>query len=148
MGQSLCQILTHLVYSTKNRRACLAPALRPELFAVLGHILKTHGSDPIQIGGHVDHVHLFFNLGKQNAICDLVRDIKTDSCHWMKKQGVHDFEWQSGYAAFSISIMDKPRVIQYILNQDEHHKKQDFKAELLEMLQRAQMPYDEKYLWD
>jgi len=33
-------------------------------------------------------------------------------------------------------------------HQEEHHKTESFKEELLRILKKYQVPYDERYLWD
>ncbi|MEN9360721.1 MAG: hypothetical protein RL095_2256 [Verrucomicrobiota bacterium] len=148
MPQSLSQILVHLVFSTKDRRPLLTPQIQPQIFAILAQALIQLGAHPLKVGGHLDHVHLFFNLGKQSSISNLVRDLKTDSNKWMKGQGQLDFAWQTGYAAFSVAMQDKDKVVRYIATQAEHHGTHDFKTELKAFLERAQIPYDERYLWD
>jgi REP element-mobilizing transposase RayT len=148
MGQSLCQIIVHLVFSTKDRRPWLQAAIHKDLFAVLGQSLKQEGCTPIKIGGHDDHVHLCFALGKQICISELTGKIKTDSSKWMKPHEGPEFAWQVGYAAFSVGIHDKDKVVRYIENQVEHHARHDFKTELRDFLDRAEISYDEKYLWD
>ena len=39
-------------------------------------------------------------------------------------------------------------MIKYILNQEEHHKKKTFKEEYTDLLQKFEVEYDEKYLFD
>jgi hypothetical protein len=84
------------------------------------------------------------------AISDLVRDIKTNSSNYINEGNwlSSKFEWQGGYGVFSYSKSHVQRVIQYILNQPEHHKKQTFKEEYLDFLKKFEVEYDEKYLFE
>lgn len=80
----------------------------------------------------------------------MARDIKANSSKWINeiKWIRGKFNWQEGYGAFTYSKSQIDRVVKYILNQPEHHKKQSFKAEYLGILQKSEIEYDEKYLFE
>lgn len=108
------------------------------------------GNQVIIVGGVEDHVHLLIGLGREITIADLVRDLKRNSTLWFREEAkdITEFQWQAGYGAFSVSPTHRNDVERYIRNQEEHHKKEDFRAELLGFLRRYQMPFDEEYLFE
>jgi REP element-mobilizing transposase RayT len=104
----------------------------------------------VQVGGTEDHVHILCIQNKTMNVSDLVKKIKTDTSKWIKtKPSVpNDFHWQSGYAAFSVSQSDVEKVAIYIRNQVKHHETMTFQDELRTLLNRYEIDFDEKYLWD
>jgi REP element-mobilizing transposase RayT len=99
---------------------------------------------PHEIGGMDDHAHLLIQLPPTWSLSDAVQEIKTSSSRWMGKS----FAWQRGFAAFSVSASSKDAVIRYIRTQDTHHRKMDFKSELIALLEKHGVPYDPKYVFD
>ncbi len=151
MPQSLSCVHLHLVFSTKERRAFLRDrALRDELHAYLGGISRELECPPIKIGGVEDHVHVLARLGRTIAQADWVKELKRVSTIWLKARGraLADFQWQGGYATFSVSQSKVPQVIQYIETQEEHHHGQSFQDELRALLQKHNLDFEERYLWD
>lgn len=150
MPQSLAQVYLHLTYSTAGRRAWLSPEFRPELFAYKAAILKEFESPAVIVGGVEDHVHVLFALSRNHAIKAVVQGLKVESSKCMKSRGVafDDFQWQGGYAAFSVSVSNVDIVRRYIENQETHHAKQSFQDELRALLRKHGVEYDERYLWD
>ena len=127
----------------------LPSAVRPELFAYIGGILKSLGCVPLAINGTNDHVHLLFILSKTVTLAKVFEEVKGTSSQWIKtKPGVpKTFAWQGGYGAFSVSESMRQKVSDYIARQEEHHRIKSFKEELIELFQKHQIEYDEKYLW-
>jgi putative transposase len=150
MPQSLARVYLHLTYSTAARRAWLSPALRPELFAYKASILKVYESPAEIIGGFDDHVHILFALSRNHAIKAVVQALKVESSKWMKSHGAgcEGFQWQGGYAVFSVSVSNVEQVRRYIENQAAHHERQSFQDELRALLRKHGVEYDERYLWD
>jgi len=140
--------MIHLVFSTKNRERILTPALQTELHPYLAGVLDNIECPSLQVGGVEDHVHLFFGLSRTRTIADVVETVKTSSPKWIKTKGAEfaGFHWQSGYGAFSVSQSDA--VIAYIRNQAQHHQKMTFQDEYRRLLERYQVAFDEKYVWD
>ena len=105
MGQSLCQLYVHLIFSTKGREALLLGTLRNQTPADVAAVLNNHGSAALQVGGTRDQVHALFRLSKNRALAEVVEEIKTSSSKWIKTQarGLGGFHWQSGYGGFSVS---------------------------------------------
>ncbi len=148
MPQSLSNVLVHLVFSTKNRTEWLTPHIREELLPYCVGVLKNQGCPPLQVGGYLDHIHLLFSLSRTISISTIVEELKTGSSKWLKTMGVPHFAWQNGYAAFSVSPHDVPSVVNYIQNQQEHHKIVSFMDEFRALMLEAGIEIDEKYVWD
>jgi len=151
MPQSLSAVYIHLVFSTKARQPFLRDlAARKDLHAYLGGISKTLDCPPIIVGGMEDHVHLLARFGRTITQADWVKELKRVSNLWLKEQGAayDDFQWQGGYADFSVSPSNLDRVIEYITNQEAHHRKMDFQDELCVLLRKHDVEWDERYVWD
>ena len=150
MSQSLARILTHVIFSTKHRYPFINPAVRKELIPYNGGILRNLDSPAVEINCVADHVHILCCLSKNLAMADLVEQVKKASSKWVKGrfQSLRDFYWQAGYGAFSVSQSNVPEVRHYILGQERHHKKRSFQDEFREFLERHQIEYDERYVWD
>ena len=104
---------------------------------------------PLQIGGDEDHVHVHVltSLKSKHRLDYFLRDLKADSSEWIHKEMTKMFEWQKGYGAFSVSPTAVPAVRDYILNQKEHHRKKDFQTEYIELLSKAGIEFEERFLW-
>jgi len=150
MPQSLSRLLVHLIFSTKNRVPALTPALCTELYPYLAATLRDTACPPLRVGGVEDHVHILFGLSRTLSVANVVEAVKTSSSKWIKTKGpeLGSFYWQGGYGAFSVSQSDVEAVIQYIDRQEEHHKRISFQDEFRKFLDRYQIPYDERYVWD
>jgi REP-associated tyrosine transposase len=145
MAQTFAQILLHIIFSTKERRVSLKEAWRDELFAYMGGIVRNLGGKALLINGVADHVHLLLSLPANVAPSDAVRVIKARSSRWVRSRD-RTFAWQSGYAAFSVSQSRAEQVRRYIARQREHHSRIGFKDELVSLLKRHQLEYEERYL--
>lgn len=150
MPQSLAQILVHLVFSTKNREPWLDDDLRNELHGYIGGIVENKKGTLLKSGSVPDHIHLVIAHPRTTAPSGLVQDIKTGSSRWLKTKGAKyvNFHWQSGYGIFSISPSHRAVLEQYIANQAEHHRKVTFQEEYRRLLNRYEMVFDERYVWD
>jgi putative transposase len=151
MAQSLAKILLHVVFSTKDRRPLLTdPALRDELHRYLGGILTNLDCQPLITGGVADHVHLLFNHSRTATVADVVKELKRSSSVWLKTKSpaLPDFAWQNGYGAFSIGQSQADDVRGYIAGQEEHHRKISFQDEFRRLLERYEIAFDERYVWD
>jgi putative transposase len=150
MPQSLSSLLTHLVFSTKNREPLLTGDVALEIHPYLAGVLNGVGCPSIQVGGVADHVHLLFRMSRTRTMAEVVESVKTSSSKWIKTKGsgLSAFHWQSGYGAFSVSQSDADTVIAYIKNQPEHHKRFSFQEEYRRLLDRYKITYDERYVWD
>lgn len=150
MSQSLAKVYLHAIFSTKNRESILADEWRDELFYVLGGTAKNLECQSLIVGGVADHVHMLFQLGRTITIADAVGKIKSTTSAWVNQtRGLRrPFQWQGGYAAFSVSQSNVEAVREYIRRQPERHAKQSFQDELREWLRRYEIEWDERYVWD
>ena len=150
MSRTFTNLLTHLVFSTKDREPFIVPELKPELYAYLGGLARELKGKSYGINGTSDHVHMLVSLPPVVSISEALRFIKSNSSGW-----VHDkwpkrraFAWQLGYAAFSVSKSNVPGALKYIRNQEAHHRKIRFKEELIDFLVKHEIEYDERYIWN
>ena len=150
MSQSLSSILIHLVFSTKNREPFITPAIEPELHPYMAKIVRAPKSPSLAIDGTADHVHILFSLGRVITIADLVEEVKTESSKWIKTKGreFKSFHWQAGYGGFSIGQSNVAILKRYIRGQKKHQRRMTFQDEYRRFLQRYQVDYDERYVWD
>jgi len=150
MSQSLANILVHLVFSTKERRAFLRDDARSELHAYITGILRNHHCQMIEMNSVEDHVHMLFAVTKIEPFAKIVEQVKSHSSFWLKAEGKApaDFAWQRGYGAFSVSPTHVNVVRRYIQNQREHHAKVSFMDEFRRLCQKNLVPLDERYAWD
>ena len=149
MSQAYTNLLTHIVFSTKERRALIDNEIETELHAYLGGLVKELGGKAYIINGVGDHVHLLVNLPAKISVSDAIRFIKSNSSGFVKKKFNRPlFAWQRGYGAFSVSKSNVPAVIKYIQNQKEHHRKILFTEELVAILRKNEIEYDDRYVFD
>ena len=151
MPQSLAKIYVHLIFSTKNRERMVPDDLRPDLHAYLGGVLRDLGCTPVEINTEPDHAHLFFLLSRTVALSDIVRQVKTGATKWLIEKNrptLKSFHWQNGYGAFSVSQSGVEEVRAYVRNQREHHRVMTFQEEFRKFMERYEVEYDERYVWD
>ncbi|MCE3237628.1 MAG: tnpA [Gammaproteobacteria bacterium] len=138
------------MFSTKHRKPFLSnKALRDRLYQYINKISKNHQCYLLTAGGTSDHIHLLLSLNKKIALSKLIEEIKTSTSKWIKSTSMNleHFYWQNGYGAFSVSQSRIDAVINYINNQENHHKTFSFKEELKKLLRAYKINYDQKYLW-
>lgn len=151
MSQSLVQLYTHVVFSTKQRKSYLQEdPLREKLHAYLAGACKSLKSPSLIVGGVEDHAHILCRLGKTISIAEFVREIKRESSKWIKLESsrLSMFQWQNGYGAFSISPSHIDQLTRYIANQAEHHKTETFQDEFRRLCRKYGVDIDERYVWD
>ena len=150
MGQSLVKNYLHIVFSTKHRQAMIYPPVEEELHAYLAGICKNLACTPIIVGGYTDHIHILCMLSKKIALMNLMEELKSHSSKWIKtkSESLHNFYWKDGYGAFSVNPSEVDTVIKYIANQKEHHAKKTFQEEYRAFLNKYNVEYDERYVWD
>ena len=150
MPQSLAKIIVHIVFSTKNRFPFLNQDIRAKMHAYLAGIAKNLGSHVYVVNGTADHVHLVCELPRIISLSKFIENIKKNSSIWIKRQDrkFQKFYWQRGYGAFSVSKSKLATVIQYVQNQEQHHRGKSFQEEVIEFLNKYEIEYKEEYLWD
>jgi putative transposase len=150
MAQSLSNILLHLVFSTKDRRPMIEDHWRDDLHRYIGGILHECGGTLIGANSVRDHVHLLFDQPRKMPVSQVVQSVKGGSSHWIHSSvspGT-DFRWQRGYGIFTVGISDKIRTMNYISNQQEHHRSKSFQEEYRQLLADNEILFDERYVWD
>ena len=128
----------------------ITPALQERLWPFLGGIARQNKMMAIQIGGVEDHVHILLSLPSTISIAKALQLIKGGSSKWVHETFPEQnlFGWQVKYGAFSVSVSQLDRIIDYIKQQPEHHRKMTFKEEFVALLKKHRINYDEQYLWD
>ena len=146
MGHSYICNRVHIVFSTRERKDLLSPENQTLLWAYLTGIAKNFHAQVLKIGGTANHIHALIGLPATVALAVAVQKIKGSSSKWMHENGVKDFEWQEGYAAFSVSASGLDAVVHYIENQAEHHAKHSFEDEFKSLLIRHGVAFNEHYV--
>jgi len=150
MAHSYVMLVVHIVFSTKGRVPFIGAAHRDRLYDYMGGIIRNERGILLEIGGMPDHVHLLARLRASVSLSEMLRLIKGRSSHWMN--GLPDlgyrFEWQDGYAAFSVSESRIEAVRKYIQTQEQHHARRTFQEELVTLLRKHRMEFDERDLLD
>lgn len=150
MAGTYSQLYIQIVFAVKGRANIIQPSWKEELYRYISGIITAKGHKSIIVNGYTDHVHCFIGLKPSMSIADLVRDIKNNSSKfvnenaWVKGR----FQWQEGYGAFSYAHSQIQNVYNYILNQEEHHKKKTFKEEYLDFLEKFEIEHRKEFLFD
>jgi len=150
MPQSFSKVYVHITFSTKNRYPFIDKNIENELWTYIGGVCKALECNPIRVGGHSDHIHICCLLSKKITQIKLLEEIKKESSKWIKTKGkaYEKFYWQDGYGIFSVNPFELDTVVNYIVEQEQHHKKRTFQQELLAFLKKYKVDYDERYLWN
>ena len=148
MAHTYTNLLTHAVFSTKDRLPLLTGDRYREMHAYLGGIVRGEGHRALIVGGTTDHVHLLLLLRPTVAVSDLMRVAKARSSDWASSRFRCPFRWQVGYGAFTVSHREKGEIEAYIANQAAHHRVVGFQEEYLRLLKENGIEYDPAHLWD
>lgn len=150
MAATFSRIYIQIVFAVKGRENLLHKPWRDEVFKYIVGIIKNKNQKPLIVNGVSDHVHIFVGIKPSMPIADLVRDIKNNSSKFINEHQFLNkkFSWQNGYGAFSYSASHIERVYNYIANQEAHHRKKTFQKEYLDFLQKFDIEFDERYLFD
>ncbi|PHN06118.1 IS200/IS605 family transposase [Flavilitoribacter nigricans] len=149
MANTYTQIHIQTIFAVQDRQSLIQAAWREELYRYLTGIVQNHGHKMLQVNGMPDHVHLFIGMRPAQSLSDLMKKVKGDSSEWINKRGFTKsrFSWQAGYGAFSYAKSQVPRVIRYIQNQEEHHRKKSFTEEYLDFLKAFEIEYEERFIF-
>jgi REP element-mobilizing transposase RayT len=150
MAGTFTKLFYHIVFSTKHRRPLITPEIETDLHKYIGGIIRGIDGSCVEINGIADHLHILAVLPPKIAVSDALRDIKASSSKWLheSKSGVNGFSWQDGFSAFSVSKSQVGPVQAYVRDQKAHHRQFDYQAELIGLLDKHGVEYDERYLWD
>ncbi|MCJ7552398.1 MAG: IS200/IS605 family transposase [Ignavibacteriaceae bacterium] len=148
MGNTYTQIHIQIIFAVKYRRAIIEMDWKNELYKYITGIVQKQKHKLLIINGVEDHLHLLIGYRPHQSLSDLLQDIKGSSSKWIneKKYLKSKFAWQEGYGAFSYSHSHLSRVINYIKNQDKHHKKNTFMEEYRSFIKAFEVEYDERFL--
>ena len=148
MAQSLSKIYIHVIFHIKTTSPHLCEEHLERIHAYIGQLVNTTGCTVIQTGGTGDHVHILFLLSKNESISHVVEEVKRNSSRWIKTISKHyaKFEWQGGYAAFSVSQSVIGTTLEYVKNQKAHHAKHSFQSEYIGFLNLYEIKYDDRYV--
>ncbi|HQY88863.1 MAG TPA: IS200/IS605 family transposase [Tepidisphaeraceae bacterium] len=150
MPGTFCQLLLHLVFSTKHRERWITTDIAARLYPYIGGIIRAERGVLLEIGGIEDHVHMYVSWRTDESISNLVRTMKSRSSKWIHEtfSELNEFAWQEGYSVFSVSKSREDVVRNYIRTQHEHHREEDFKTELLRLLRAHGIEFDERYVFE
>ncbi len=150
MANTYTQFYVHLVFSPNNRQALIQRSWKDKLEKYITGIVQKNGHKMLAVSCMPDHVHIFIGYNVNQLIPDLVEHIKTSTNAWIKDENLSKFKfaWQRGYGAFSHSRSQLDTVVQYILNQEEHHRKRSFREEYLEILRKNDVKFQDEYLFE
>ena len=150
MSNTYTSLHYHIVFSTKHRECRITPEIEQRIWAYLGGIARENRMKPLQIGGIDDHIQILVGAPATMAPAKAAQLIKGGSSSWIHTEfpALQRFAWQDGYGAFTVSKSHLSDVTAYIRNQRQHHHGKTFQEEFLALLERHEIEYDERYLWD
>ena len=143
MAKTYTKLSYHIVFSTKERVPLITAEIRDRLYPYLGGVIRGEKGSLLEIGGIADHVHILARFGAAAAVSEMVKRIKGNSSHWLSQELGVWFAWQLGYGAFTVSESQVAAVRKYIQHQEEHHKRVSFKDELISLLRKHRIEFDE-----
>lgn len=149
MANTYTQIHLQLVFCVQNRESLIHVNWKQELYRYMTGIIQNSGHKVLQINGMPDHVHILIGMRPTEALSGLMKKVKSDSSEWINSRRFvrGKFRWQEGFGAFSYSKSDLPNVIRYIQNQEQHHAKQTFREEYLDILRKNEVEFDDRYVF-
>ncbi len=150
MANTYKKLYLQIIFAVKNREAMLHKSWRRDLFQYMSGIVNQRKHYSLAVNGHHDHVHIFLDYNGHELIEDLVREIKKASNNYIKnkKLSPFKFEWQTGYGVFSHGYREKGAVIEYIKNQETHHKTKSFQNEYMAFLKSYEIDFKEEYVFN
>ncbi len=148
MANTYTQIHIQTVFAVQNRMSLISDKWKEELYKYITAIIQNESHKVLQINGMPDHIHILFGMRPTQALSDLVKQVKQGSSTWINNNrlSVGKFSWQAGYGGFSYSKNDVHNVINYIRNQERHHKAVSFENEYLDLLRDFDVEFDEQYI--
>ncbi|UQD57521.1 IS200/IS605 family transposase [Flavobacterium sp. K5-23] len=149
MANTYTQIHIHFVFAVKFRDGMIKANWVEDLYKYMTGIIQNNNHKLLAINGMPDHIHILIGLRPAQSISDLMKDVKQSSSKWINENKLtsRHFEWQEGYGAFSHSKSQINQVINYIQNQELHHKKKTFIEEYIDFLEKFEIDYDEKFIF-
>lgn len=148
MPSSYTNLIYHIIFSTKDRQPLIPEDCQERLYEYLGGTIRGLGGIALAINGTEDHVHILAKLRPDQALSDVLRELKANSSGWVHEAfpSLQEFSWQRGYGAFTVSQSNVNTVQDYIARQKEHHQQKSSRDEFLEALKKNGVEYEEQYL--
>lgn len=139
-----------MVFAVSGWENLIAKEWKDEFYKYITGIVRNHGQKLLAINGVADHIHILLNIKPNIELSELVRDIKANSSRWINDKRLvrGKFQWQEGFGSFSYSLSQLDDVIGYIHRQEEHHQKVSFKKEYLTYLERFNIDFDDRYVFE
>ncbi|MFM2369404.1 MAG: family transposase [Bacteroidota bacterium] len=149
MANTYTQIHIHFVFAVKFRHGIIQSKWKEDLYKYMTGIIQNDNHKLLAINGMPDHIHILIGLRPAQSISDLMKNVKQSSSKWINENKLTNghFEWQEGYGAFSYSKSQIGQVVNYIQNQELHHKKKTFRDEYLDFLEKFEVDYDDKFIF-
>ena len=149
MANTYTQFHIQIVIVVKNRQSLIRDTWKVELYKYITGIIQNYGHKVLQINGVEDHLHILIGLRPVQALSDLMKQVKQHSSKWINENSSSrvKFSWQEGFGAFSYSKSDLPKIIEYIKNQETHHKRFSFIDEYTNLLDEFEVEYDKKFIF-
>lgn len=149
MAHTFSQIYIQTVFAVSERASLIRSEFKEDLYKYITGTVKNNGHKLISINGMPDHIHILIGMKPSMALSDLVRDIKSNSSNFINenKWVRGRFSWQEGYGAFSYGHSQLTSIINYIRNQEHHHRGRTFKREYLALLRKFDIAFEDKYVF-
>ncbi|MBA3706416.1 MAG: IS200/IS605 family transposase [Bacteroidetes bacterium] len=150
MADTYTQLFYHVVFAVRNRESLIVPGIKDDLYKYITGIITNQKQKLFIINGMPDHVHILLNCKPNMNLSNNIKEIKEHSTKFINEKKVlkGKFYWQEGFGAFTVSKKDVSIILNYIKNQEEHHKKKTFREEYLEFLKENEIEFKEEYVFD
>jgi putative transposase len=150
MADTYTKLFIHTVFTVRGRENLISPRWKEDLYKYISGIVTHNDQKLMIINGMPDHIHLLLGIKPTIALSDLIRDIKANSSRFVNEQKWINgrFEWQHGFGAFTCNPAELEPIINYIKNQEEHHRMKRFREEYVDMLNHNKIEYKNEYLFD
>jgi REP element-mobilizing transposase RayT len=147
MSHTYTNFLYHIVFSTRERLPLISRELKPRLYDHIGETVRGLGGIQLETGGMADHVHILIKLKPAIQFSDLILELKSNTSKWANEVTNGCFEWQDGYAAFTVGESQVENVRRYIRDQEAYHLGIGFEDEFKDLLRNSGIDFDERFLW-
>jgi REP element-mobilizing transposase RayT len=150
MANTYTQLYIQFVFSVKGRKNMIHESFREELEKVICGIVDSYKCKTYAVYCNPDHTHIFVGMHPDISPSKLMEQVKSGSSNWINDKNFisNKFNWQRGFGAFTYSKSHIDKVVKYVLNQPQHHKKQSFKEEYVSLLEKFEVDYEAGYLFE
>ncbi|MFN5333724.1 MAG: IS200/IS605 family transposase [Bacteroidota bacterium] len=150
MANTYTQLYAHVVFAVKGRENLISHIWKNHLYKYITGII-THKKQKLMIvNGMPNHIHLLIGFNPDCNLSDLVRDVKSNSSKWINENKLAGgkFQWQNGFGAFTVGHSQIQTVVNYIKNQEEHHKVDSFRDEYIGLLKSYEIDFRTDFIFD